>query len=61
MFGLPMETSWMYIWPIINLVAAFVVYGIMKKQDELVDDREFGDEDDLAKFGPLEEGKEEAK
>lgn len=60
MFGLPMETSWMLIWPFINLAAAFIVYFTMKKQDDMVDDREFGDEDDLAKFGPLE-GKEEAK
>ncbi|MDO4394241.1 MAG: hypothetical protein Q4C80_07515 [Bacillota bacterium] len=61
MFGLPMETAWMLIWPFINLTAAFIAYSIMKKQDEQIDDREYGDEYDLARFGPLEEGKDGAK
>ena len=61
MFGLPLETSWMLIWPFVNLAAALIVYRIMKKQDDMIDDREFGDEGDLARFGPLEEGKESAK
>lgn len=60
MFGLPLETSWMLIWPFINLAAAIIIFFVMKKQDALVDDREFGDEGDLALYGPLE-GKEEAK
>ena len=51
----------MLIWPFVNLAAAIIVYNIMKKQDDMVDDREFGDEGDLARFGPLEEGKESAK
>ena len=46
MFGLPLETSWMLIWPFVNLAAAIIVYNIMKKQDDMVDDREFGDEGD---------------
>ena len=41
--------------------AAIIVFIVMKKQDEQIDDREFGDEHDIAKFGPLENGKEEAK
>ena len=61
MFGLPLETSWMLIWPFVNLAAAIIVYRIMKKQDDMIDDREFGDEGYLARFGPLEEGKESAK
>ncbi len=61
MFGLPLETSWMLIWPFINMAAAIIVFIVMKKQDEQIDDREFGDEHDIAKFGPLENGKEEAK
>ena len=61
MFGLPLETSWMLIWPFVNLAAAIIVYRIMKKQDDMIDDREFGDEGDLARFGPLEEGQARAK
>ncbi len=28
-------------WPFINLIAAIIIFNIMKKQDKLVDDREF--------------------
>lgn len=28
-------------WPFINLIAAIIVFFVMKKQDALVDDREF--------------------
>lgn len=40
--GLPISTFLgIMIWPFIYTVLAFVVYGVMKKQDDEIDDAEF--------------------
>ncbi|MEA4922269.1 MAG: hypothetical protein VB031_02750 [Eubacteriaceae bacterium] len=41
-FGMPAVSFFSFLsWPVIYIVLAFVVYGIMKKQDAKVDDTEF--------------------
>ena len=40
--GMPISTFLgIMIWPFVYTIAAFVVYGIMKKQDDEIDDTEF--------------------
>lgn len=40
--GMPVSTFFgIMIWPFIYIVLAFVAYGVMKKQDDEIDDSEF--------------------
>lgn len=40
--GMPISTFLgIMIWPFVYTIAAFIVYGIMKKQDDEIDDFEF--------------------
>ena len=40
--GMPISTFFaILIWPIVYVIAAFIDYFIMKKQDEKIDDSEF--------------------
>ena len=40
--GLPVSTFFgIMIWPFVYITAAFIVYFIMKKQDDEIDDSEF--------------------
>lgn len=40
--GLPISTFLgIMIWPFIYIALAFIVYGVMKKQDDEIDDAEF--------------------
>lgn len=42
--GMPISTFLaILIWPFVYIILAFVAYFIMKKQDEQIDDTEFGD------------------
>ncbi len=42
--GMPIVTFFaILIWPFVYTVLAFVVYFAMKKQDEQIDDTEFGE------------------
>ena len=41
-FGMPAITFFAILsWPFIYIILAFVVYAIMKKQDDQIDDTEF--------------------
>jgi predicted membrane protein len=40
--GMPISTFFgIMIWPIVYIIAAIIVYRIMKKQDDEIDDSEF--------------------
>lgn len=40
--GMPISTFLgIMIWPFVYTILAFVVYGVMKKQDDEIDDSEF--------------------
>lgn len=42
--GMPISTFLaILIWPFVYIALAFVVYFIMKKQDDQIDDTEFGE------------------
>ena len=42
--GMPISTFLaILIWPFVYIIMAFVVYFIMKRQDDQIDDTEFGD------------------
>lgn len=40
--GMPISTFMgIMIWPFVYTILAFIVYGVMKKQDDEIDDAEF--------------------
>lgn len=48
--GMPISTFFAILsWPFVYTILAFVVYFIMKKQDDQIDDTEFGEVPDDGK------------
>lgn len=51
--GMPVNTFLaILIWPFVYVITAIVIYNVMKRQDAMIDDTEFGESIDGGKGEP---------